>query len=232
MRLRDETGTYDDDGAPPPPPNGTRPGNDAPDYTSLFNAPNYTDLVRPAQTRGAKEYSDKVKSCLKAVMIDSINVGDFPDAAAILAYGPGFADAAGQFADSNKYAAQAVDIITSPSNPAAMFIMTGIPLLAQVFRNHEEGIKRLPETRRQMRLRRKAMRDAEKAQPPRFTIRFLGRQWPVRFKTPRLSRYTAGVMANTRDPEQLTLNVFTDPTVVRALKKQGIILVKQDADTR
>jgi hypothetical protein len=205
-----------------PEANGGRPEDG---WRSIFDAPNLTALVKPAQTRNAKEYSDKVKALLKSGMVATINVGDFPDAAAILTYGPEFADAAGQFADSNKYAAQAIDIITSPGNPAAMFILTAIPLIAQLTRNHEESIKRLPETRKQARLRRKAMADARKVEKPRFTIRAMGREWPVRFRTPRISKVFSAFRAQTRDPDSMTLNVFTDPAVIRALKKQGIVLV-------
>jgi hypothetical protein len=169
---------------------------------------------------------------LKGGVIGAINMQDFPDAAAILEFGPAFADAAGQLADQNKRAAQAIDILTSPASPVALFVMTGIPLVAQLFRNHEEAIRTLPETRRQMRLRRKAMKDAQQAQEPRFTIRFLGRKWPVYFRTPRVGKLFAGFKSQTKDPGQLTMNVFSDPRVQRALAKQGIRLVRESPNPR
>jgi hypothetical protein len=200
------------------------------DWRTLFDAPDFTALVKPAQTVKAKEYATKVKSVLKSGLVGAINVGDFPDAAAILQYGAPFADAAGQLADSNEIAGKAIDIITSPGNPLMLFLMTAIPFGAQLFRNHEEQIKQIPMTRRQARLRRKAMATAKKAEPPRFTIRAFGRAWPIHFRTPRLGKVLAGFKAQTRDPDQMTYQVFTDPAVLRALKKQGIVLVKSEGD--
>lgn len=198
------------------------------DWRGIFDAPDFTSLVKPAQTMKAKEYSGKVKSVLKSGLVGAINVGDFEDAAAILQYGTPFADAAGQLADSNDWAAKGIDIITSPGNPIMLFLMTAIPFGAQLVRNHEETIKQLPTSRRQARLRRKAMATAKKAEPPRFTIRVMGRSWPVHFRTPKVGKLLAGFKAQTRDPAEMTFQVFTDPAVIRALKKQGIVLVKQE----
>jgi hypothetical protein len=197
-----------------------------PDYSSLFSAPDYATLVKPAQTAKAKEYSDKVKSFLKAGMVGAINVGDFPDAATILERGPAFADATGQFADSNERVAKMVDIITSPSNPAMMFFMTGLPFMAQIVRNHEAVIKDMPELRRQAKRQRKAMAAARKAEKPRFTVRVLGREFPVRFRTPKFGAVFGMFRAQTRNPEDLTIQVFSDPAVQRALRRQGINLVR------
>jgi hypothetical protein len=195
------------------------------DWRTLFEAPDFTSLVKPAQTMKAREYSGKVKSVLKSGMVGAINVGDFRDAAAILQYGAPFADAAGQLADSQEWAAKGIDIITSPGNPLMLFLATGIPFMAQLVRNHEDTLKALPQTRREMRRRRKAMATATKAEPPKFTIRFMGRQWPVHFRTPKVGKVFAGFKSQTRDPDQMTYQVFTDPAVIRALKKQGIVLV-------
>jgi hypothetical protein len=206
--------------------NGSRP--DESDWRSIFDAPDFTQLVRPAQTATAREYSAKVKSMLKSGLVGAINIGDFPDAATILEYGPSFADATGQLADSSDWAKKAVDVITSPGNPVALFVMTTIPLVSQLFRNHEDVIRNIPQNRKEMRRRRKAMATAHKAEPPRFTIRFMKREWPVRFRLPKVGKVLAGFKSQTRDPEALTLKVFTDPLVIRALKKQGIVLVNSN----
>jgi hypothetical protein len=210
--------------------NGSQPE----DWRSIFDAPDFTSLVKPAQTMKAKEYSGKVKSVLKSGMVGAINVGDFPDAAAILQYGTPFADAAGQLADGNEWAAKGIDIITSPGNPVMLFLMTAIPFGAQLIRNHEDALRDLPMTRKQAKLRRKAMATATKAEPPKFTIKFMGRKWPVHFRTPKIGKVLAGFKSQTRDPGQMTYQVFTDPAVLRALKKQGIVLVNpgdKDAPT-
>jgi hypothetical protein len=213
-----------------PETNGESSGR--PDYTSLFEATDFTALIKPAQSAVAKEYSGKVKSLLKAGTIGAINIGDFADAAAFLHYGPGFADATGQLAEADKRARAAVDILTAPGNPYAMFLVTGIPLIAQLFRNHEEQIQELPNVIKNGRKRRKAMATAKKAETPRFTLRAFGREWPVRFRVPKVGRIFSGFRTQTQDPSTLAERVFLDPAVQRALRKQGIVLVRQDEQAK
>lgn len=202
---------------------GTEPTQD---YAALFDSPDFTTLVRPAQTAKAKEYSGMVKSMLKAGVVGAINVGDFPDAAAILHYGPSFADASGQLADADARAAKAIEIITAPGNPYAMFLVTAIPLLSQLFRNHEDALTDLPNTVKNARKRRLSMATAKKAEKPRFTIRMFGREFPIRYRGPNFSKVGRALKSQTRDPGNLTAEVFTDPKVIRALQKQGIVLVR------
>lgn len=227
MAIREPQDTAHDDSTA----NANGDGSSGSDWRSIFDAPDFTSLVRPAQTANAKAHSAKIKSMLKSGVIGCINIGDFPDAAAILSFGPPFADAGGQLADADKRAAKAIDVLTAPGNPYVMFAMTTIPLISQLFRNHEQTIAAIPETRRQARLRRKAMADARKVEKPRFTIRMMGREWPIRFRTPQFGKVLSGFKANTRDPETLTLSVFTDPRVVKALEKQGIVLRPADDKT-
>lgn len=200
------------------------------DYTSLFDSPDLTTLMRPAQSAKAKEYASKVKSALKAGTIGAINIGDFPDAATFLHYGPAFADASGQLADANDTAAKAIDILTSPDSPYLVFAVTALPLLSQLFRNHETALADLPNTMRNARKRRMAMATAKKAEKPRFTIRVFGREFPIRFRGPNFRKFGQALRSQTRDPGALTSEVFTDPRVIRALQRQGIILVKAGDD--
>lgn len=203
---------------------------ETPDWQSVWNAPDYSQLITSRQSKVAREYTVKCNSVVKALTLASINAGDFPDAAALLHYGPPFTHATGQLADSSDTVKRTIDLITSPSSPAVMFALTGIALVAQVMRNHEAQIKEIPETRRMAKARRKAMAGAKQAEPPRFTIKVLGRQWPIRFRSRiRWSKFFSGFRAQTRNPEDLTLAVFSDPKVLSALEKQGIKLVKRDA---
>src|SRR5215472_2144139 len=212
-----------------PDPESTPNGyEDVPDWRDLFAAPNYTQLIKPAQTRKAKEYQDKMNACLKALMAGAINAGSMADAAAILAYGPAFSSAAGQFADSSDWAARAIDMATRPANPAVLFVMTGIPLLGQLFRNHEEELKAAPGAIKQGRAERRAMREAQGKRQPRFTIRLGKRHIPV-YWSPRPSRLFGMFKSQTQNPQDLTFAVFSDPDVVKALQKQGFRLVKTDA---
>src|SRR5215469_8928107 len=94
--------------------------DDKPTIEDLFAAPSYTQLIKPAQSKTAKEYQDKTYALLKALLGGAINAGDYPDAAAILAYGPAFGAATGQLADSSERAAQLIDMLTTPANPFVM----------------------------------------------------------------------------------------------------------------
>lgn len=210
------------------PPNGY-PAEE-PNYRALFEAPDFTALLRPKQTRIAKEYTGKTNSVLKALLVGSLNAGDFPDAAAILKHGPSFAQATGQFADSSERARSIIDMITSPASPATMFVMTAIPLLGQIIRNHEEQIAQIPETRRQRRMMRKAQVQAKTEREPRFTIKAFGRQWPIYTKLgmPKWSKVFAGFRTQTQDPHTMAMQVFSDPDVIKALRTMGVNLVTAD----
>jgi len=184
-----------------------------------------TQLLRPAATKTAKEYQAKTYSLLKAAMVGAINMGDFPDAAAILTHGPGFGAAAGQLADDSAYARATLDFLTAPSSPAILFLMTGIPLIAQIFRNHEGELAQLPEARRQAKARKKMAAKEEKPREPRFKIRAFRREWPI-YWNPRIkvSKIFAPFKTQTVEPNALAYTVFSDPKVQEYLKKHGVIL--------
>jgi hypothetical protein len=207
-------------------PNGHE---DMPDWESIWSAPDYASLITTRQSRVAKEYTIKCNSIVKAMALASIDVGDFPDAAALLHHGPPWTHATGQLADASDTVKRTIDLITSPSSPVIMFAITSIALVSQLMRNHEKQIQQIPETRRQARLQRKAMASARQAEPPRFTVKILGRQWPIRFRSRiKVSKFFAGFRAQTVEPQDLTVRVFSDPKLLAALEKQGIKLVKND----
>jgi hypothetical protein len=208
------------------PPDGQGQSESEPPWQAIFSAPNYADLIKTRQTVKAREYRDKANSVLKASLIASINANDWPDAAAILRNGPAFANATGQLADSNERAAAIIDMITSPANPVAMFVLTAIPLVAQIFRNHETQLQEVPQARQQARRQRKAMREARKAEEPQFTIHLLRWKIPIRWhpKKIKIGKLFAGFRAQTLEPDALAKDVFTDPDVLKALEKLGIIV--------
>ena len=223
LRIREDDGTIRDENGYTPPTNGQAPPSD---WRSIFNAPSYTDLMRPAQSANAKEYADKCKAMLKSGVVAAIKVGDFPDAATILAYGPGLADAAGQLADESEWTAKAIDLLTSPGSAPLTFALAASTFVYQIVRNHEDVLKELPNSRKNAKLRKRAMQEARKAEPPRFTIRIFKREFPIRYR-PRykMSAILGAFRAQTRDPVELTHSVFTDPKVLTMLRKQGIVLV-------
>lgn len=204
-------------------PNGTMPGEPDPDWDDIFSAPDYSALVRPAASVKAKHYQKRVNSLLKAGVIGCINAGDFPDAAAILFHGPQFAAASGQFAASNKRAEQAIDLLTSPASPLAMFALTIIPLMSQLVRNHEDEVLSAPQSIRQRRMRARAEKQSDETKPPRFTIRLGKLRVPIRIRMRfKIASLFSGFKSQTRDPIGLTEHVFSDPDLIAALEKQGI----------
>ena len=210
------------------PLNGTSPEEDV-TWETIWNAPDYSQLIATRQSRRAKEYTSKANSVAKALTMASIQAGDFPDAAALLHYGPPFTHALGQLADQNKRVAQAVDMLTTPSSPVVMFAVAAIALGSQIARNHEAQIKEIPNARKRAKAIKKTMKQNDKVTPPRFTVKVLGRQIPIRFRSRiKFGAMFAGFRSQTQEPQQLTFSVFSDPKVIAALEKQGFKLVSND----
>jgi hypothetical protein len=229
IKDEEEVGGYDADSAFP---NGDAPEDDAPGWEAIWNAPDYSTLINARASRRAAEYTKKVNSVFKAGVFGCIQAGDMADAAAILHHGPPFSHALGQWADKDRRVAAGIDVVTSPSSPVMMALVTGITLLAQVTRNHEAQIREIPNARKRAKAIKLSKRASEKEAPPRFTIRVLKWQIPVRFRSRiKLSTIFAGFRAQTHEPQLLVMQVFNDPDLIKALEKQGIRLVKTDAPT-
>jgi hypothetical protein len=208
--------------------NGT--GTSEPSFDSIFNAPDYASFLKTRQTAVSREYTARTNSVLKSLLISSLNAGDFADAAAIIHYGPQFAKATGGLADTSDTAKRAIDILTSPSNPVALFAIAGIGLVGQFMRNHEQQLAEVPATYRERRRERKAAKAAGINRPqgaPRFTIKLGKRSIPIYFRMrfKGLTMLMSGFRSQTQDPASLSSRVFSDPAVISALEKQGIRLV-------
>jgi hypothetical protein len=202
-------------------------GNSQPDFdiTSLFNAPDIASFIKLPTTQTSREYEQRVKSLLKAGVIGAINVENWADAATLLYHGPGFAAAAGQLANADDHAKRAIDLFTTPSSPLGMFIVTAIPLISQLMRNHEKQLKEAPSAFR-TRKERRAARRAEQDAQPKVTVHLpFGKtiRMRVRAKFP-IGRVFAAFRGQTRDPSQLAYEVFNNPKLQAELLKQGVIL--------
>jgi hypothetical protein len=208
-------------------PNGY-PQDESPSWEAIFGAPDYSTLVRPTTSRIAKEYESNTNSILKALLIGSLNAGQYTDAAAILHYGPGFSAATGQLAASSDRARKVIDLATAPASPIAMWLMASIGLGAQLIRNHEPQIRQVPGAMKQGRAERRAMKQAGVPKPePRFTIK-LGRiKIPVRFNF-KIGKVFAPFRSQTKEPDMLAAVVFSNEDLIKALEKQGIILVRKE----
>lgn len=214
--------------------NGTAPDDDdEPNWADLFNAPDYASFFKPSRTRVATEYRKRANSLVKAAFLTSLNAGAYHDAATFLEYGPSFSAATGQLADHDAKVRGVIDMLTTPTNPYGMFVLTTIPLIAQLVRNHEQEVREVPRTWRERRAMRKANLIAEETQPPRFTIKVLGRTIPVRLRV-RVKVVGAlfkGFRTQTSDPDLLTRKVFSDPDLLKAMEQAGIRPGGGDADS-
>jgi hypothetical protein len=210
--------------------NGETPEESAPfSYGALFDAPDFSSLIRGRRRTGAREYEVKVKSALKSAAIGCMRAGDLPDAAAIFHYGPGFASATGDLCAVNDRAKNLVDILTAPDNPYVTFAFAAVPFAAQVFRNHERQLEAIPQARKQARERRKLRRQQEDTRKvATLHIPLLRREIKVRIGL-RVNPFRGlrqGFTASSRPPAELVTFVFSDPELREALAKQGIEIVQ------
>jgi hypothetical protein len=224
--LSDEDIPATENGYPKEPP---------PDYRVIFGAPDLTTFFKKTRTPTQKEYEARCASFLKAGVIGALNTGNMPDAAALLDLGPQFAQATGVLADADERARKAIDLLTSPNSPIAMFALTALPLISQLMRNHEPQIKAAPDTWRAARAARKAAKaggpPVAKTEPA-FTLHLpFGRKIPVRLTTRiKVGKLLSGFRSQTSDPRELTFKVFSDPKIVKALADQGIMMHRTDEE--
>jgi hypothetical protein len=198
------------------------------DYSTLFDAPSYSDFIKTAPNSKARSYEKRVQSMMKAGLVMSLNNKQWPDAATFLKHGPGFAKAAGNLAAEDDRAARIVDMLTAPDSPYVMFVMVAIPMLAQLARNHQPDIQEAASTWRQRRQERKQAK-LSSAKPlrvhPPITIHVFKREFkiPIRFRI-RFSfkNVFTAFLAPSQYPEEIASEVFSDPNVVKALHKMGL----------
>lgn len=221
VTIIDEDNPSSDEYSDPPPDSNGQPEGD--DFTTLFAAPDLSAFLKVTKTGVAREYERKTSALLKAGLIGAINAGNFPDAAALIKHGPGFASATGFLADADDRAKAVVDFFTTPANPYALFLITALPMVSQLFRNHERDIEAGREqfaTRKQRRAQRRAERDSQ----PKMTLHLpFGKTLTlgIRARFP-VGRIFAGFRTQTADPKDLAIQVFSDPKVVEYLRKQGV----------
>lgn len=195
-----------------------------PDPSSLFDAPDLSKFIKLPQTATAKEYEQRVKALMKAGAIGALNAQNLPDAATLLTHGPGFAAAAGQLAEADARAKGVIDMLTTPASPWGMFLVTAIPMFAQLARNHEGQLRQVP-ANLQNRKERKAQKMAEREAQPKVTVHLpFGKSVKigVKAKFP-VGRIFGMFRGQTKDPRQIAFEVFSNPAVVRELQKQGVV---------
>lgn len=215
---------------PPPEPNVTYITDD------VFDAPDFINFLKPDQTARSKEYEQRVKSMMKAVTISSFKNNRVTDGAAFMKFGPGFARAAGNLADSSDSVAKTIDMLTAPDNPWFVFASITTAMTLQLFRNHEQEASQVATTWRQRRAQRKELRKQgikpEKPQGTPVTIKGpFGKKFTLRVKVPGPKVLFSLIHAQTQVPDELAHEVLSSDKIRKALEKQGIkIMVVHNGD--
>lgn len=174
------------------------------DFRGIVADADLADFINRPKTAIAREYEKKTAAALNSVFRGLAgNPSTVVDAATILVFGDGFSAAAGELAQEDERARGAIDFLTTPSNPWIAFAMAGIPLVAQLMRNHETALEDLPPVKKVIGIKIP------------FTKRAIS--IPLRIK-PRLP---GKLRSQTVQPEAM-LSVFEHPAVKKALKKRGI----------
>jgi len=208
--------------------NGSEDSRASFSYDALFDAPNFSSIVKGRRPANARHYETKVKAGLKSVTIAALRTGDLADAATILHHGPGFAAATGDLCAANDKAKAIVDMITAPDSPYVTFVFAALPFISQLLRNHEQELSQIPVSRK---ARKAAKRERAQVEDTRkiatLHIPFLRREIKVRvgLRVNPLRNLGRGLRMSTQPPENLISVVFSDPALITALEKQGIQIV-------
>jgi len=209
-------------------------GRHAKDGPSLdFISADIGDFITRPKTAVAREYQRKTAGALNvALRYTAARPSTIPDAAAIIAYGDGLAAATGELAEHNEKTRQMIDLILTPESPYLAFLIAALPLATQLFRNHETSLSSLPaQFNKENRSRRKAIRQMRKQSSTgvSFTIPLLRKK----IRIPLAFRVNLGFLrGGTLDPDSLSVAVFSNEQVAKALKKRGIEVAWPDVPTR
>lgn len=199
------------------------------DFSNLFDAPAYASFIKTKPNSKAKSYEARTASMMRALMLASLNNQQYPDAATFLKYGPGFSKAAGNLAAEDARVAGIIEMLTAPDSPYVMFALCAVPMISQLFRNHQAEVAEAAANVKKTRAEKKRARQAG-VQPPKqppITVHIFRREvkLPIRvkFRMPKLQGALKAFMGTTQHPSHIAAEVFNDPAVVRAIHEMGLI---------
>jgi hypothetical protein len=207
-------------------------GDDDADWVpgkTLLEAPDYGTMVRGKRTAKSKKYEAKTQSVLKAGALSALKHGDLPDAAAVFKYGPSIARGAGDLASDNENAAKVIDLVCAPDSPVVGLTIAALALASQLYRNNQQNIEKVKETRKTTRAQRKVLRETGQL-PPKQRAKRIQINGPFRLKfniiiptaLPKIGKIFA---AGTKNPRQLCEEVFEDQDLLKALEGYGFRIV-------
>jgi hypothetical protein len=175
-----------------------------PDMTEpLYDEPSPDIIKQKVRSVRARAYEKKVAHSLNgAFRLSVAHPATVADAAALVMYGPKFAEKWGDLADESAWVARGIDFITEGSdNAMAAALAITVSLGAQTVRNHEPILI-----------------------PAQRGLRIPGTKRFIRFK---IGIKLGRVRNLTNDPNRLVEYVFTNEKIVAALKKNGLTVASQ-----
>jgi len=192
----------------------------------ILTAPDFATFVKGNRTPNAKAYERKVQSALKTTFYGALKNQNLPDAATVLYYGPGFAQAAGDLADKDERVARGIDMLTAPDNPYVAFTIAAIGIAGQLIRNHQDTLSAIPEAVKEGRRERRARKAAETPHKPVQVKLPFGRTLNIglRFRFRSLRKLGLLIKLRSHEPSQLVAEVFSDEKLLKTLAKEGIVI--------
>lgn len=176
----------------------------APEATFRFLDSDIGDFLKVPKTATAREYEKKAQGILALFLRGTIsNPETVADAAAILAFGDDLSKATGELADHSEFARTLIDTFASPDSPYAGFVIAGLPLLAQIMRNHEKRVTK------PVRVKQLTVRVPFRKKPVVLNIRL----------KPSLPRH---IRNQTVPPAVCAELVFSNTDLMKTLKRRGI----------
>jgi hypothetical protein len=170
-----------------------------------------------SQARGriSKQYEKKIKTVLNTIFRATVaHPGTVPDAAAIIMYGPAFAEKWGNLAEADKRVRKGIDmVLEGAENPYLAAMIATAPLLLQAYRNHEDALSPSGAVQAIKQSRAKAKEREPKRLRIPFTKRYVEFRW--RLNVPAVKNMT-------NDPDQLAAYVFNNEEIIAAMRKAGI----------
>lgn len=188
----------------PPPVNGQDVTADA----RTVDEPDPKHIRAPRRPNGAAHYEDQLAGINRAAIKSLAKHREtLPDAAILLLQGPEFCKAWGNAAADNDRIAAALEWLAAPTdNPLLLAIGATMPIVLQMFRNHEPVLQPKPRG-----FRIPFMKDVD-GNPRTVRLPKLG----IRLQN------VPGYAAATNDPDSLVRHVFGNRNVQAELRKQGI----------
>jgi hypothetical protein len=186
--------------------------------TTDFMDADIGEFIKRPKTAIAREYERKARAILNFGMKATIDKPKYvADAATIIAYGDKLASAAGEVSEDSEWVRKAIDMITSPDLPALAFALVAIPFASQIIRNHTQerqfAVSLDSSSRKEKRAARKAARQAK----PSIKLKL----WKWQIRVP-MKIDLSFLTSQSVEPKALCEGVFSNPDIVKALKKRGI----------